>query len=446
MPTIKRDIYLFLGGLALVLATVYSLLMNQSYLLGMVETEKYVFMYEISLLEREYTTNGKFPIFQNAETFQVYTDLAQVPEKYRLQLDWENFEPDTVYDGYLYPTSDQNGQYIYAMMHPFKTSEQTLYVVSQYDEDVLYNIYEQHNTSQSNNQLIGIVAGILIIIVFLIVRVLINRLTQPVFKLLSWAQTLDTEAPPKAQELRYSEFEQLADQLSSSVRKQREVVEREEFFLRAASHEMRTPVAIISASAEMLERIAQGSKPSAQRAIGRITRSTANMHSLITTLLWIARDNNNDLAVENIDLPLLVDNVIHELDYLAEGKTVEINVEGNQERQLQKQVRELVRIVVVNLIRNALQHSQAEAIKIKLSGSSLSIENTAANTSDNTADVHSTSFGVGLYLVEKICTKQGWYFETIYNGNMSNETTTNKTTPDKDTFRVVVNFCPHRRS
>ncbi|MGF1728956.1 sensor histidine kinase [Photobacterium kasasachensis] len=425
MPSIKRDIYLFLCGLALVLATIYSLLMNQSYLMGMVETEKYVFMYEISLLEREYTSSGKLPVFQNAETFQVYTDLAQIPEKYRVQLDWENFAPDTIYEGYLYPTSEQSGQYLYAMMHPFSASEQTLYVVSQYDENILYNIFEEHNTSQSNNRLIGIVAGILVIIVFLIVRVLINRLTQPVFRLLSWAQTLNTEDPPKTQDLRYSEFGQLADQLSSSVKKQKEVVEREEFFLRAASHEMRTPVTIISASAEMLERIVQDAKPSVQRAIGRITRSSANMHSLITTLLWISRDNHHDLAIDNIDLHQMVDDVVQELDYLAGDKTIAISIEGITGQLLKDQVHELVRIVVVNLIRNAIQHSQQDTIKIKLSGSSLSIENTTTDTIDNTADVESTSFGVGLYLVEKICAKQHWHFETQ---------------PQADTFKVTVNF------
>ena len=175
----------------------------------------------------------------------------------------------------------------------------------------------------------------------------------------------------------------------------------------------------------MFERIAQDAKPSVQRAIGRITRSSANMHSLITTLLWISRDNHHDLAVDNIDLHQMVDDVVQELDYLAGDKTIAISIEGITGQILKDQVHELVRIVVVNLIRNAIQHSQQDTIKIKLSGSSLSIENTTTDTIDNTADVQSTSFGVGLYLVEKICAKQHWHFETQ---------------PQADTFKVTVNF------
>ena len=175
--SIKRDIYLYLFGIVISLTAIYGLMINQSYQTGLYESAKYGFLYELKAAESEYLKSGQLPQSQSS-TLQVYLDFSQVPQKFLTAFDWNSFENDAIYERYNPATDATSGEYLYAAYHHIPSIDATLYVVSQYDESIYLELFELNppeSVSQFNSAFIMI--GGLLLLVFLIIRLLIYRLT-----------------------------------------------------------------------------------------------------------------------------------------------------------------------------------------------------------------------------------------------------------------------------
>lgn len=406
--SIKRDIYLYLFGIVISLTAIYGLMINQSYQTGLYESAKYGFLYELKAAESEYLKSGQLPQSQSS-TLQVYLDFSQVPQKFLTAFDWNSFENDAIYERYNPATDATSGEYLYAAYHHIPSIDATLYVVSQYDESIYLELFELNppeSVSQFNSAFIMI--GGLLLLVFLIIRLLIYRLTKPILVLSQWSETLDLNQTEKLERFRYREVDLLANQLVESVRNERDAIDREEFFLRAASHELRTPVSIMSASGEMLGRLSDSMPRGGQRAVARIQRSVATMQTLITTLLWMSRNTQTELEASRVNFNHLASEIIESHRYLIESKDISVELDASSD-SLQTQVPlALIQIVLTNLVRNAFQHSADGIVHIELSEERITISN-PVELSDSQQSTE-TSFGIGLVLIEKVCRNQGWHF------------------------------------
>ncbi|NRF27891.1 HAMP domain-containing histidine kinase [Vibrio coralliilyticus] len=406
--SIKRDIYLYLFGIVISLTAIYGLMINQSYQTGLYESAKYGFLYELKAAESEYLKSGQLPQSQS-NTLQVYLDFSQVPQKFLSAFDWNSFDNDAIYERYNPATDATPGEYLYAAYHYIPSIDATLYVVSQYDESIYLELFELNppeSVSQFNSAFIMI--GGLLLLVFLIIRLLIYRLTKPILVLSQWSETLDLNQTEKLKRFRYREVDLLANQLVESVRNERDAIEREEFFLRAASHELRTPVSIMSASGEMLGRLSDSMPRGGQRAVARIQRSVATMQTLITTLLWMSRNTQTELEASRVNFNHLASEIIESHRYLIESKDISVELDASSD-SLQTQVPlALIQIVLTNLVRNAFQHSADGIVHIELSEEHITISN-PVELSDSQQSTE-TSFGIGLVLIEKVCRNQGWHF------------------------------------
>ncbi|NOH56093.1 HAMP domain-containing histidine kinase [Vibrio coralliilyticus] len=406
--SIKRDIYLYLFGIVISLTAIYGLMINQSYQTGLYEAAKYGFLYELKAAESEYLKSGQLPQSQSS-TLQVYLDFNQVPQKFLTAFDWNSFENDAIYERYIPATDAASGEYLYAAYHHIPSIDAILYVVSQYDESIYLELFELNppeSVSQFNSAFIMI--GGLLLLVFLIIRLLIYRLTKPILVLSQWSETLDLNQTEKLKRFRYREVDLLANQLVESVRNERDAIEREEFFLRAASHELRTPVSIMSASGEMLGRLSDSMPRGGQRAVARIQRSVATMQTLITTLLWMSRNTQTELEASSVNFNQLASEIIESHRYLIESKNIIVELDASSD-SLQTQVPlALIQIVLTNLVRNAFQHSADGIVRIELSEERITITN-PVELSDSQKSTE-TSFGIGLVLIEKVCRNQGWHF------------------------------------
>lgn len=406
--SIKRDIYLYLFGVVISLTAIYGLMINQSYQIGLNESAKYGFLYELKLAEAEFLASGKLPQSQSS-TLQVYSDFNLIPDKFLSLFDWDTFENDVIYEDYIESTSNGYGEYVYAALHYVEQTNSYLYVVSQYDEAVYTELLNQsppESVSKFNSAFL--IVGLLLLFVFLLIRLLVYRLTKPIITLSKWSQTLDLEQTDKLNHFRYREVDILAKQLLESVKQQREAIEREEFFLRAASHELRTPVSIISASGEMLNRLSESMTKGGQRAVGRINRSVVTMQNLITTLLWMSRNRFDDLEINDVDLEQLASTILSNHRYLLDGKQVEIEVNTTTDITPVTLPSILIEIVMTNLIRNALQHTSQGVITIELSNVGVKVTNAIEEDNPSSEEV---SFGIGLILIERLCRHQDWQFE-----------------------------------
>lgn len=404
MISIKRDVYLFLFGLLFLLVTAYSIMVSQSYYLGLEESAKYEMLYEMRAVEKYYQEKGTLPDTKG-RTFQAFSSLDSMPTHFRKSFDWQAFESGEIYEHYLVAKGNSNAHYLYASMQEEEANGNMLYFVTTYDESLYYQLLESdipESYTQFNQALL--ISGALLLAVFIMVRWLVYRLTQPVFRLAKWSSTIDTQAPPSQQKLRYQELIGLADTLTQSIERERESIAREETFLKTASHELRTPIATISASNELIERGKEHLSPSQKRATNRINRATANMNNLITALLWLSRKEQLPVQESEIRLRDLVNELVENNRYLIERKAVEVEFQCESARTV-KLPFELTQITLTNLVRNAFQHCAEGRITIRVFKDGVLISNPATEQNEESSP---TGFGIGLTLVEKICHQQNW--------------------------------------
>ncbi|WP_210459132.1 sensor histidine kinase [Vibrio crassostreae] len=406
--SIKRDIYLYLFGIVVLLTAIYSLMVSQSYHIGLNESAKYGFLYELEVAEQRYIETGELPNYQNP-TFQAFLSYSEVPTQFQQAFDWDTFDNDAIYEHYELSSNSESGQYLYAAKHPISGSDEALYIISEYDEAIYLNLFELNppdSVAQINNAFIAI--GALLLLVFLIIRLLIHRVTKPIITLSKWSESLDVDKTEGLTQFRYKEIDQLASQLVKSVQGERQANERESFFLRAASHELRTPIATISASGDMLVRLSDSIPSSGQRAIARIQRSATNMKALVTTLLWMSRNSEIETNYEQIKLTPLINNIIESQRYLLKDKEVDIQINVDPEKHTLP--RELTEVVLTNLVRNAFQHGGSGDINITLTEHQFEVTNRLDDENLTNDSEQQTSFGIGLELIDRVCQNQGWRF------------------------------------
>ncbi len=147
-------------------------------------------------------------------------------------------------------------------------------------------------------------------------------------------------------------------------------------FVSDAGHELKTPIAVISANSELLRRESGGSE-----WLDNIDYENAKMSELVKQLLTLSKAGNGDLPKEAVDLSRLADGEILAFESLAFEKGVRldsdvepgITVEGNR-----SQLCQLVSI----LLDNALSHGTGGTIGVSLKKEKHSAVLTVSNDAD----------------------------------------------------------------
>lgn len=249
------------------------------------------------------------------------------------------------------------------------------------------------------------------IILFTLILVLVMRkVASPVEKLKSWAKTLDKDklAEP-VPDFHYSELNTLANIVKSSLSSVQESLEREQQFLGYASHELRTPIAVTRTNGELLQKlITKGKSPEKQlEVLERIQRAGLTMTDLTETLLWLNRREGKDLPVSGVQLGLLTQQLAHDLEFLIQGKSVEVQIETDD--SIHELPETLCRIIIANLIRNAFQHTVDGKVMIEQSGIHFMIVNQNLPDASRSDDL---GFGLGLELTERLIEQYKWKYES----------------------------------
>lgn len=132
-------------------------------------------------------------------------------------------------------------------------------------------------------------------------------------------------------------------------------------FVADASHELRTPVAVIRSHAEYVQMTAPSLSADAGEALGRITAESVRMGVLVEDLLLLARlDSGRPLLRDSVDLTRLV------LDNAIDARTLapdhEWQLELPEHETLVSGDPNSLRQVVVNLLSNAAEHTPAGTV------------------------------------------------------------------------------------
>lgn len=248
-----------------------------------------------------------------------------------------------------------------------------------------------------------------LILVFSTTGWVLRRIGNAMGRLSQWARTLSTAGPdPTRPEFGFQELNDVAEQLRAALAAKTAALSREQSFLRNASHELRTPIAIAQANVALIERRAHGGGN--RKALMRIARAVDNMQRLTETLLWLSREEAGNPPSVTVSMDAMVTELLDENAYLLGDRAVEVVFDRTG---IDMNVPETAcRIVLGNLIRNAFQHSDGGLIVVAVRPDRFLIRNAVESSARAGSDSEEArGYGLGLVLVRKVVERMGWRAE-----------------------------------
>lgn len=264
--------------------------------------------------------------------------------------------------------------------------------------------------------IVGVV--LLALVTYLWAGWLVRPLTSMAAQITSWSPqrsaqriALPSNAPREA--------EIIASGLNDYAQRLEQFLDRERAFINTASHELRTPIAIISGAAEVaLDRTVASAATSA--SLRHILHTAQDMEHLVSLLLALAKDPSRlHMADETIDLADLLVLVAQDHEHLAKRKELTLNLELSAAPSICAP-RQIVRAAVGNLVRNAIENSDRGTITVSARspahvvvtdpGHGMSeAEMSAIYTSlARSTDFGDKEVGIGIDLITRLCDHLGW--------------------------------------
>ena len=189
-------------------------------------------------------------------------------------------------------------------------------------------------------------------VVFLGVLGLFLLLARSIRRLAALAQSLDPQAPNHAlpEQGLPSEITPMVRAINGMIRRIDAANEEQSFFLAAAAHELRTPLAILRTRLENMPD--SEDKEELKNDLRRMSR-------LVDQLLRLMSVRNKGAPSETVDLVSVARNVVAERAPLVIDKGVEINLDANGDSVKVRGDERLLRVALANLVDNALSFSKS---------------------------------------------------------------------------------------
>lgn len=213
-----------------------------------------------------------------------------------------------------------------------------------------------------------------------------------------------------------SEVSRIAQAFDLYLERLDRFVEREKYFAVAASHELRTPLSVVMGAVEVLETQSAAQPASFQRTLQRIARACQDMLGFIEVSLLLSREDARPVqSAQRTQLSRVVSRLLEDHDNQIKANLINVKSEFNGELWLD-QSESIVQMVLSNLLRNAIEHTIAGDICVRLEGNCLSIEDTGEGiAADKLEQVFERNYstkeqgtGMGLDLVRRLCDRFQW--------------------------------------
>jgi heavy metal sensor kinase len=187
-----------------------------------------------------------------------------------------------------------------------------------------------------------------------------RRSLQPVFAITQDARAIGAldiskriAVPPANDELR-----DLSTTLNEMMDRLEAAFQRITQFTADASHELRTPIALIRTTAELA--VAEGSLRASMEALSSILEESERTTELLEDLLVLARaDSNVRLRLESVDLAIRARQVISQTKILASSKDLALDFVAGERCYIINGNADLLRRLVLILTDNAVKYTPA---------------------------------------------------------------------------------------
>lgn len=218
----------------------------------------------------------------------------------------------------------------------------------------------------------------------------------------------------------FSELEMVNKKLKIEIEKEREVEKERREFIATISHELKSPITIISGQIEgMIYNI--GKYKERDKYLKESYSVIEEMRHLVSELLDISKRDKDDfkLNIEKIDLSKLVKDILRENYFFVELKELKLQEEIKEDVLIDGD-KLLLKKAIGNVIKNAVEHSPSkENIFVELNDSNLVVKNTGVQIEfAKSKDIFKAFYridkarirkngntGLGLYIVKTILDK-----------------------------------------
>ncbi|GAA3526816.1 HAMP domain-containing sensor histidine kinase [Zobellella aerophila] len=242
----------------------------------------------------------------------------------------------------------------------------------------------------------------------------VSRLAEEVVRF----QLQSGEAPRLGGQYPDDEVGLLANTLEHYAMRVHELLVREQQFTANASHELRTPMMVIQGAVDMLRETGRGTAAE-QRQLVRIEGALKDMQQQISLFLQLSRTPDSLSQSDTMtSLSAVVERQISHWQPLARqrGLSLTMVAEGHADAQVPAT---MMAAILNNLLRNAINHTAEGGILVEFNGRWLAVNDTGSGIPPEAlAQVlargvslrpgGSSSFGLGLAIVQRICEHQGW--------------------------------------
>ena len=216
------------------------------------------------------------------------------------------------------------------------------------------------------------------------------------------------------------ELKRLGDTFNKMIDGLQDSFGRQVQFVSDASHELRTPIAVIQGYANLLDRWGKDDREAMEKSIHGIKLEAENMAALVEKLLFLAKGDNANLNVEKkkFMLSTLIDEVVQESRLIdskhtiSSGKNDAVNIFADYAL-----IKQMIRIFVENSIKFAPEQSkidisseiQGNKVKITVSDAGIGIPDADIGkifdrfyTADKSRSKRLTGTGLGLSIARRI--------------------------------------------
>ncbi len=264
----------------------------------------------------------------------------------------------------------------------------------------------------------------------------VNRLVRPLSNVAQDIARLQPDQPGQrivVPESATSELVVIADALNDYLQRNDRFVERERTFIDSASHELRTPIAVIAGASEIA--LQQADVPAGTRGqLNRIQRTARDVEQLISLLLVLAKDPARLARVsDHVELDQLLPEIVDDHRYLTQDKDLILTLAAMQPCQILAPL-PIVQAAIGNLLRNAIEHSDRGEIFIRLEAPATVVIDDPGHgmTPEEISEIYAKvargggerhGGGIGLDLISRLCEHLGWKLDIASDAGHGTTTT-----------------------
>lgn len=293
--------------------------------------------------------------------------------------------------------------------------------ISQIPNGVLYianstTLFEKHEKMF----LVGIIiVGLTFIVIsFFLAQLSARRIVKPLSALTYEVGSItpSNKSVHISENYRDQELYSIATTFNTYLKNMEEHVKREQLLISMASHELRTPIAVVSGALDILDGRGTLSAED-KKTVHRVRDATNEMSANVEAILMLARKQSASIKKKRIIFDeILLSAVQERLETHPEDQSRLIIAPSKFNHELESDATQ-VKMLLRNLIQNALVHTQGlvtllqneQGLLISDEGTGLPVNVRLQISQDNHIPQDQVNeSGVGLFIVKLICERLGW--------------------------------------